>query len=90
MGFAVNAIEQQFAERVRAVRHARAWSVQELANRSGMHRVAISKIEVAIRGISLGEAVTLSEALGVPLDVMVRPGVFSVVGSIDFQVDHVG
>lgn len=83
----MNEIEQRFADRARAIRAARHWSAQELANRSGVSRVAISKIENSDRGVPLGDAVALSDALGVPLADMIRPGEFTVQATIAYGVD---
>ncbi len=79
-------VETRFIERLRAIRGARGWSSQELARRSGMTRVAISKIEVGQRRVSIDEAVALSGALGVPLDDMIRPGGFTVQATIAYEV----
>jgi transcriptional regulator with XRE-family HTH domain len=82
----VNEIEQRFAERVKQIRTVLNWSAQEVANRSGISRVAIARIEVGDRGVSLGDAVALSDALGVPLADMIRPGEFSVTATIAYEV----
>jgi len=79
-------IEQRFAERMRAVRQARNWSAQEVANRSGMTRVAISKIENGDRGISIDEAFTLAAALDVTIEDMTRPGTFAAYSTIAIEV----
>lgn len=82
----VNEIEQRFAERLRAVRTARGWSAQQVANRTGISRVAIAKIEVGDRGVSLGDAVLISAAIEVPLQDMIRPGEFTVTWTIAYEV----
>jgi transcriptional regulator with XRE-family HTH domain len=79
-------VEKRFAERMKAARAARYWSAQELSNRSGVSRVAISKIETGDRGIPLGDAVALSEALGVSLADMTRPGEFFIESTITYKV----
>lgn len=84
---AMDEVEERFATRLRAVRRALNWSAQEVANRSGISRAAISKMENEGRGISLGDAVALSAAVGVPLADMVRPGSFSVKATLTFGVD---
>jgi transcriptional regulator with XRE-family HTH domain len=83
----VSEIEERFAQRLRAVRLARNWSAQTVADRSGVTRVAISKIEHGGRGIPLGDAVALSEAIEVPLSDMIRPGEFSVSWTLSYEVD---
>jgi transcriptional regulator with XRE-family HTH domain len=84
----MNEVEQRFAERAKDLRAARHWSAQELANRSGVSRVAISKIENGGRGVPLGDAVALAGALGVPLTDMIRPGKFTVRPTIAYGIDE--
>lgn len=80
-------VEQRFAERMKAIRTARGWSCQRLANLSGVPRTAISKIEYGERGVPLGDAVALAEALEVPLADMIRPGTFQVTYEFLWQVN---
>jgi transcriptional regulator with XRE-family HTH domain len=61
-----------FARRLREVRQQAKTTQQQLAGRMTavghkMHRTAIAKIEVGARPVSIGEAVQLAGALGVPL-----------------------
>lgn len=79
-------MEARFAERMKAVRSARHWSAQKLADRSGVTRIAISRIEVGRRRVTLDEAVALADALGLPLADMIRPGEFSVQATIAYEV----
>lgn len=82
----MNDIDRRFATRVRAIREARHWSAQDLANKTGLSRVAISKLENGCRGVGLGEAVDLAHALGAPLDDMIKPGTLSVHTTIDYKI----
>lgn len=56
-----------FAGRVRRTRQSRDISLDELANRSGVSRAALSKIERGDRNPSLGYALQIAEALETPL-----------------------
>jgi len=53
--------------RVRALRTARAWSQEYLAEEAGMHRTYMWGIEQGTRNPSLRHLARLAEALGVPL-----------------------
>jgi transcriptional regulator with XRE-family HTH domain len=79
--------ELRFVERIRMVRKAHNWSITEVARRSGVARVAVSRIENLDRGISLGEALDLARAVGVDLDDLVREGTFSAYATIAIEVD---
>lgn len=59
-----------FGARVRAVRHARGWSQEELAHRASLHSTYVSSVERGERNVSLVNIL----ALGVALDV--DPAVF--------------
>lgn len=64
-------VDLHFARRVVAIRRALGLSAQQLADRiEGLDRQAIAKIEIGKRRITLGEAVRISTALDVPLEVM--------------------
>ena len=65
-----------FAERVRAVREARRWNQQDLADRlaeigAPTDRATVARTETGARGISLDDAITYSVALGSQLIHMV-------------------
>ena len=58
-----------FAERVRAVREARRWNQQDLADRlaeigAATDRATVARTETGARGISLDDAITYTAALG--------------------------
>lgn len=83
-------LERRFAQRMRAVREARGWSQQELADRAGIpHRSALSQMENGRRGIPLAEAVALAEALTIPLHDMIAPGRLLIrqAGPLDIRVE---
>lgn len=61
-------MEKEFGERVRSLRVQQRWSLEELAERSGVSRAALSKIERGERNTRLSNAVNIAEALDVPLD----------------------
>jgi transcriptional regulator with XRE-family HTH domain len=64
---AFSRLEKRFAARLPRVRDARGMSQREVAAAAGMHRTALGSVEHGRRGIQLGEAALLCEALGVPL-----------------------
>lgn len=51
-----------FGRRVRALRHARGWSQEELAHRASMHATYVSSVERGERNISLLNVLALGEA----------------------------
>jgi len=53
--------------RVRALRTARAWSQEKLAEEAGMHRTYMWGIEQGARNPSLRHLARLADALGIPL-----------------------
>jgi transcriptional regulator with XRE-family HTH domain len=77
--------EQRFVERLHKLRKARGFTAQRLAEASGMTRVAISKIEVGLRNVSLDEAIALADALGAELKDMYSPG--PVTSRVEITVD---
>lgn len=60
-------MEREFGERVRHLRAQRHLSLAELAERSGISRAALSKIERGERNTSLANAVRIAEAFELPL-----------------------
>lgn len=70
----MNAIDERIGDRIRRVRKFRKMTVTELGRRVGMHVAVMSKLETGQRGVSVGEAVALAEALDVPLDLLTSDG----------------
>ena len=60
-------------ERVRARRHARGWTLDELAERSGVSRRMLVNIEQGVTNASIATLLRLSEALGLGLPSLVAP-----------------
>jgi transcriptional regulator with XRE-family HTH domain len=60
-------VERRFAQNIAAVRRALRMSQQELADRVGMNRSALSELERGHRSARLGEAAAIAEVLGVDL-----------------------
>jgi HTH-type transcriptional regulator / antitoxin HipB len=54
---------QQFGENVRAARKARGWTQEELAHKSGLAPVQVSRIERGVREIRLTTLLRLLAAL---------------------------
>ncbi len=57
----------RFGERVRAVRQRKAWSLEELAERAGMHVTYLSSIERGHRNPTLNVIGSLASALSLSL-----------------------
>lgn len=57
---------QRFGRNVRDARHARGWTQEELAARSDLAPVQISRIERGVREVRLLTLVKLVDALGIP------------------------
>jgi transcriptional regulator with XRE-family HTH domain len=60
-------------ERVRARRHARGWTLDELAERSGVSRRMLVNIEQGVTNASIATLLRLSEALAIGLPSLVAP-----------------
>jgi transcriptional regulator with XRE-family HTH domain len=58
---------QRLGKRVRAMRQRKAWSLEELAERAGMHVTYLSSVERGFRNPTLNVICTLARALGVTL-----------------------
>jgi transcriptional regulator with XRE-family HTH domain len=56
---------QRFGERVRKARHERGWTQEDLAHRTGLATVQISRIERGVREIRLTTLLRLLAALEV-------------------------
>lgn len=54
-----------FGQRVRAVRHELGWTLEELAERCGLHWTYVGQVERGKRNVTLRNIVKLAEALGV-------------------------
>lgn len=67
----VTGLSAVVADNVRAERARRRLSQAELADRLGWAPSAVSQLEQRRRDVSLGDAVALCRALGVPLAVLV-------------------
>ncbi|MQA03214.1 MAG: helix-turn-helix domain-containing protein [Streptosporangiales bacterium] len=67
-----DALEKVIAQRVREFRSAMGWSVAHLADRSGLSKSMLSKIENAKASASLSTLARLSSALNVPVTAFFR------------------
>jgi transcriptional regulator with XRE-family HTH domain len=61
----VQTAQQRFGERVRELRHGKGWTQEDLAGRSGLAVVQISRIERGVREVRLTTILRLIEALDV-------------------------
>ena len=67
------ALLTRIGERVRARRHARGWTLDELAERSGVSRRMLVNIEQGATNASIATLLRLGEALGIGLPSLVAP-----------------
>lgn len=67
------AITVAVAEHVRALRHARGWSLDELAGRSGVSKGMVVQVEGARTNPSVGTLCRLADAFGVPVARLLEP-----------------
>jgi transcriptional regulator with XRE-family HTH domain len=67
------AVTAAVARRVRALRQARSWSLDELAGRSAVSRGMVVQIEGARTNPSLGTLCRLAEAFGVSVAALIEP-----------------
>jgi transcriptional regulator with XRE-family HTH domain len=73
MSAADHALVSLIGERVRARRHARGWTLDELAERSGVSRRMLVNVEQGVTNASIATLLRLSEALGIGLPSLVAP-----------------
>jgi transcriptional regulator with XRE-family HTH domain len=66
---------KQVGARLRAIRHSRGWTLDELAARAGMSASTLSRLEAGKRQASLELLVPLTRQLGIGLDDLVTPAV---------------
>ncbi|WP_300682007.1 helix-turn-helix domain-containing protein [Nocardioides sp.] len=64
---------KQVAARLRAFRHSRGWTLDELAERAGMSASTLSRLESGKRQASLELLIPLTRELGIGLDDLVAP-----------------
>jgi transcriptional regulator with XRE-family HTH domain len=65
-------LSQRFGERVRLLRKEKGWSLEELAERAGMHVTYLSSVERGHRNPTLNVVATISSALGVSLSTLLK------------------
>ena len=65
-------VRKQFGARVRALREARGWSQEELAEQAGLHRTYVSAVERGVRNPTVTVMARIAAALEVSLAVLVE------------------
>lgn len=65
-------IRKRFGKRLKALREARGWSQEELADRASMHRTYISAVERAVRNPTLTVIERIAKALKVPITELLK------------------
>src|SRR3990170_6046309 len=73
-------------ERVRARRNARGWTLDELAERSGVSRRMLVNVEQGVTNASIATLLRLAEALAIGLPSLVTPND----GATPFEVNRAG
>ncbi len=58
---------RDIGDRIRALREARGWSQEQLAERTGLARHSVYRAELSSRGQSIDAYLLIADALGVPL-----------------------
>lgn len=58
---------RQHGLRILALREARGWSQEALAERAGLDRQTIGRMETSVRGVSIDAYLLVADALDVPL-----------------------
>ncbi|HEX5146646.1 MAG TPA: XRE family transcriptional regulator [Conexibacter sp.] len=61
-------LEETLRTRLRALRHARDWSLDELASRTHISPSTLSRLETGRRRMAIDQVVTLARALGTTVD----------------------
>lgn len=61
-----------FGENVRAARKARGWTQEELAEKTGLAAVQVSRIERGVREVRITTLLRLLKALDLPPDALLR------------------
>ncbi|MGW4807558.1 helix-turn-helix domain-containing protein [Kitasatospora sp. NPDC004272] len=75
-------------KRIRALRVAQGWSLEELAARAGLSQSSLSRIENGQRRLALDQLVTLAKALDTTLDQLVETAAEDVVISPTVDARH--
>lgn len=75
-------------KRIRALRVAQGWSLEELATRANLSQSTLSRIENGRRRLALDQLVTLARALGTSLDQLVETASDDVVTSPVIDAAH--
>jgi transcriptional regulator with XRE-family HTH domain len=65
-------ILKRFSDKIRRLRKSRGWTQEELAVRTGLHRTYIGSIERCERNVSLINVEKIADALGVPVEALVK------------------
>lgn len=73
MSGSAEALADALGTRVRAARQARHWTLNDLADASGLSRRMLIKVEQGVANPSLKSLLRLSVALGIPLPTLVEP-----------------
>lgn len=74
-------LESLVRKRIRALRVAQGWSLEELATRARMSQSSLSRIENGQRRLALDQLVTIARALDTPLDQLVETAADDVISS---------
>src|SRR5215469_11023731 len=81
-------VDSLVRKRIRALRMAQGWSLEELASRSRLSQSTLSRIENGQRRLALDQLVILARALDTSLDQLVETGTEDVVSSPAIDAAH--
>ncbi|HET8670427.1 MAG TPA: helix-turn-helix transcriptional regulator [Candidatus Saccharimonadales bacterium] len=65
-------IRNKFGKQVRALRRAKGWSQEELADKAGLHRTYIGSVERGEQNVSIDNIAKLAKTLGVSLSFLFK------------------
>src|SRR5436190_21436235 len=81
-------LDSLIRKRIRALRVAQGWSLEELASRARMSQSSLSRIENGQRRLALDQLVTLARALDTSLDQLVEVVTDEVVSNPTSDASH--
>lgn len=73
----IDGANQRLGNRIRQLRLAKAWSQEQLADETGLHRTYIGGIERGLRNPAVQNVARIAHALGVPISTLFEDGLES-------------
>jgi transcriptional regulator with XRE-family HTH domain len=88
MGQGDDELDRLVRKRIRALRVAHGWSLEDLATRTQLSQSTLSRIENGQRRLALDQLVTLARALGTSLDQLVETATDDIVANPSIDAAH--